>query len=77
MFWVQNLGFWGLEFRIVDFGLLVPGLGAELSGGRVPLRGPSSLLEGSWDLVSKVIRITPLRGLITPIIIYLLSPMIL
>ena len=37
-----------------------------------------TLLKGSWDLVSKVIiRTTPLRGLITPVISYLLSPMIL
>ena len=40
------------------------------------------ILEGSWDLVSNAInrvknRITPLRGLIAPIITYLLSPMIL
>ena len=37
------------------------------------------ILGGSWDLVSKgvIIRIAALRGLITPIIIYLLSPMIL
>ena len=41
-------------------------------------------IKGSWDLVSKVIsykyviiRITPLRGLKTPVITYLLSPMIL
>ena len=48
--------------------------------------GPSGfnrvLLKGSWDLVSKVIsrvivRITPFRALITPIITYLLSSMIL
>ena len=34
------------------------------------------LNTGSWDLVSKAkIRITPLRGLVTPIITYLLSPL--
>ena len=40
------------------------------------------LLKGSWDLVSEVMsrvisQITPLRGLITPIMAYLLSPMTL
>ena len=45
---------------------------------RCRLRFHMVLLEGSWDLVSKVIsRITPLRGLITLLITYLLSPMIL
>ena len=70
--------FYGAQSRIVIASTPYP------QGGSKPEALPegSSLLKGSWDLVSKVIsrviiRITPLRGLITPIISYLLRPMIL